>query len=179
MFKPGGLFGPKPGKAALDQAMGGSASAGAGAGGSGDRSGKDDKKGADEKGYGGSGFDPRGLERAAKAAKVRRCLLSVADIVINRFVWLFFRQAPWMLCGRIVLERSGEAADTCKAARVAAIARIAFVAKSVADKDNVHRDQRSLVSADQRSLVSAVLVFSTFHTVSLRFRFRAPAVASL
>lgn len=70
MFKPGGLFGPKPGKAALDQAMGGSGSAAGSSGGSSGNS-KDDKKGGDEKGYGGSGFDPRGLERAAKAAKVR------------------------------------------------------------------------------------------------------------
>lgn len=70
MFKPGGLFGPKPGKAALDQAMGGSASAGGSSGGSSGASSNDDKKGGDEKGYGGSGFDPRGLERAAKAAKV-------------------------------------------------------------------------------------------------------------
>ncbi|CAM9121187.1 unnamed protein product [Pylaiella littoralis] len=69
MFKPGGLFGPKPGKAALDQAMGGSPSAGS-SGGSSSSNSKDDKKGGDEKGYGGSGFDPRGLERAAKAAKV-------------------------------------------------------------------------------------------------------------
>lgn len=68
MFKPGGLFGPKPGKAALDQAMGGSAPAPAG--GTGGGSSRDDKKGGDDKGYGGSGFDPRGLERAAKAAKV-------------------------------------------------------------------------------------------------------------
>lgn len=70
MFKPGGLFGPKPGKAALDQAMGGSASTGGSSGGSSGTSINDDKKGGDEKGYGGSGFDPRGLERAAKAAKV-------------------------------------------------------------------------------------------------------------
>ncbi len=70
MFKPGGLFGPKPGKAALDQAMGGSAPAGGGGGVGGSSGSKDDKKGGDEKGYGGSGFDPRGLERAAKAAKV-------------------------------------------------------------------------------------------------------------
>lgn len=70
MFKPGGLFGPKPGKAALDQAMGGSASAGGGGGSSGSSNRDDNKKGGDDKSYGGSGFDPRGLERAAKAAKV-------------------------------------------------------------------------------------------------------------
>lgn len=73
MFKPGGLFGPKPGKAALEQAVGsGPASGGGGTGGSG-KDDKDAKKGGDggDKSYGGSGFDPRGLERAAKAAKVR------------------------------------------------------------------------------------------------------------
>lgn len=78
MFKPGGLFGPKPGKAALDQAMGGSAPAGGGSSGGG----KGDTKGGDEKGYGGSGFDPRGLERAAKAAKV--CVGGVVFVVFAR-----------------------------------------------------------------------------------------------
>lgn len=66
MFKPGGLFGPKPGKAALEQAVGGGPG----------KDDKDAKKGGGDsiggdKSYGGSGFDPRGLERAAKAAKVR------------------------------------------------------------------------------------------------------------
>lgn len=68
MFKPGGWFAPStsktPGQAALEQ-MGG---LGGGDGSSG--KGKGDKK-DDDKGYSGSGFDPRGLERAAKAAKVR------------------------------------------------------------------------------------------------------------
>ena len=73
MFKPGGLFGPKPGKAALEQAVGSGPSSGGGGSG---RDDKDAKKGGGDgsggdKSYGGSGFDPRGLERAAKAAKVR------------------------------------------------------------------------------------------------------------
>lgn len=74
MFKPGGLFGPKPGQAALEQAT---SSTGNTAGGKSGASGgsskdKDDSK-AGDKGYSGSGFDPRGLERAAKAAKVCVC----------------------------------------------------------------------------------------------------------
>ena len=64
MFKPGGLFGPKPGQAALDQAVGSTKPTPK----SDDSS--DDKKGKGDSGYSGSGFDPRGLERAAKAAKV-------------------------------------------------------------------------------------------------------------
>lgn len=88
MFKPGGLFGPKPGQAALDQAVGGSSSAsksrsstdvdGSSRGGGGDGGGGGDK------GYSGSGFDPRGLERAAKAAKV--CVIQGYDRVCSRLL---------------------------------------------------------------------------------------------
>lgn len=71
MFKPGGWFAPStsktPGQAALEQ-MGGLGGGGEDSSGKG----KDEKsKKDDDKGYSGSGFDPRGLERAAKAAKVR------------------------------------------------------------------------------------------------------------
>lgn len=66
MFKPGGWFAPSagktPGQAALEQ-MGGQ-------GGGGDSKGNDKSKKDEDKNYSGSGFDPRGLERAAKAAKV-------------------------------------------------------------------------------------------------------------
>lgn len=63
MFKPGGIFGPKPGQATLDQAAGSTGPTSKG-------DDRDDKKGRGDAGYSGSGFDPRGLERAAKAAKV-------------------------------------------------------------------------------------------------------------
>lgn len=75
MFKPGGLFGPKPGQAALEQATSSPGNTAAGKSGGSGSSSKDDSKGGDkDKGYSGSGFDPRGLERAAKAAKVRLML---------------------------------------------------------------------------------------------------------
>ena len=93
MFKPGGLFGPKPGKAALDQAMGGSASAGGSGGGSSGGSSADNTKGGDEKGYGGSGFDPRGLERAAKAAKV--CAPACAGV---KWCFVCQQQALFLFC---------------------------------------------------------------------------------
>lgn len=69
MFKPGGWLAPggskTPGQAALEQ-MGGGAAGGSGDG----KDKKDDKGKKDEEKYSGSGFDPRGLERAAKAAQV-------------------------------------------------------------------------------------------------------------
>lgn len=70
MFKPGGLLGPRqtPGRMALDQMSGG----GDGGSGKDDKGGSKDKK--EEKSYSGSGFDPRGLERAAKAAQVSLCV---------------------------------------------------------------------------------------------------------
>lgn len=73
MFKPGGLLGPRqsPGRAALDQ-LGTGNSAGDGD----DKGGKDKKKEGND--YGGSGFDPRGLERAAKAAQVN-CVYGCSD----------------------------------------------------------------------------------------------------
>lgn len=101
MFKPGGLFGPKPGKAALEQAVGT---------GSGSDDNRDAKKGGGDSGgdktYGGSGFDPRGLERAAKAAKVRGslesancCGANAAAISQHRFVsgiyWMCLDVRTW------------------------------------------------------------------------------------
>lgn len=68
MFKPGGLLGPRqtPGRVAMDQMAGGAD----GSSGKDDKGGSDSKDKKDEKSYSGSGFDPRGLERAAKAAQV-------------------------------------------------------------------------------------------------------------
>lgn len=100
MFKPGGLLGPRPtpGRIALDQMASGGE----------DASGKDDKGSSgggkkDDKSYSGSGFDPRGLERAAKAAQVCDDVFSTAarlrlpgtGEVAGRLVW---QSSFWIPC---------------------------------------------------------------------------------